>query len=519
MRNFVFRLTWVAALLAAASPVWAQSSGVGGGSFLIVSLAVIVGLTMILVYLQSSADVKAREVKGGNGASVVKLKKGFDILLKGEAAPEVREATDARTFAIQPGNFAGVSPIPKLFVEAGQEVKAGDPLFFDKGQPDVKYASPVSGEVVAINRGAKRAIAEIVILADKEIKYREIPAFDYEKSSREELVRFLMEYGAWPHIRQRPFNVLADVGDTPVNIFISTFDTAPLAPDLNLAVEGRGEAFQAGLNVLNRLTSGKVYLGLDARSGKTPSNVFTQAANVEKRWFNGKHPAGNVGVQIHHVAPIGANDKVWTLGVQDVITLGALFSERRYNASRIVALTGAELNQPHYVRTYLGAKFDELIKGNLKQDHVRFISGDILSGEGKSADSYLNFHDDQVTVAKEGDYYEPFGWITPSRMRPTVSKTFFNFLAPSRRFEADTNTHGEKRAFVVTGQYDELLPMDIYPQHLMKAIITNDYEQIEGLGIYELVEEDVALCEFACTSKQPLQQILRQGLDLMHEQA
>jgi Na+-transporting NADH:ubiquinone oxidoreductase subunit A len=170
------------------------------------------------------------------------------------------------------------------------------------------------------------------------------------------------------------------------------------------------------------------------------------------------------------------------------------------------------------VRTYTGASLKELLKGNLKHDHVRIISGDILSGEHKGTDSYLNYYDDQVTVVKEGDYYEAFGWLLPSEMRPTVSKTFFNFLSPKRRFEADTNTHGEKRAFVVTGQYEELLPMDIYPQHLLKAIIVNDFEKMEGLGIYEVVEEDLALCEFACTSKQPLQKILREGLEMVHEQ-
>jgi Na+-transporting NADH:ubiquinone oxidoreductase subunit A len=522
MRNFIFRSTWVAAFLLVAADSWAQASDGGNSLSTALSLAIILAIAVVIFLVQRLNGSAATAVAGpsyAKGEKVLKLNRGHDILLKGQATGSVVQAAqEVRTFGIQPSNFPGVSSIPKLLVEEGAEVKAGDPLFFDKSMPDVKFVSPVSGEVVSVHRGAKRAITEVVILADKEMKYRQIDAFDYEKSSRADLVRFLMENGAWPLFRQRPFNVMASPDEVPANIFVSTFDTAPLSPDLNVVAEGRGEAFQAGLNVLRKLTSGKVYLGLDARGNDAPSAVFTGATGVEKRWFQGKHPAGNVGVQIHHTAPVTSKDKVWTLGVQDVITLGALFSERRYNAERVVALTGAELENPQYVRTYTGASLKELLKGNLKHDHVRIISGDILSGEHKGTDSYLNYYDDQVTVVKEGDYYEAFGWLLPSEMRPTVSKTFFNFLSPKRRFEADTNTHGEKRAFVVTGQYEELLPMDIYPQHLLKAIIVNDFEKMEGLGIYEVVEEDLALCEFACTSKQPLQKILREGLEMVHEQ-
>ncbi|MBK7410291.1 MAG: Na(+)-translocating NADH-quinone reductase subunit A [Saprospirales bacterium] len=538
MRNSIFRLSWIVAFLLAATGSWAQTTEGNKDGSLLISLLLIIAIAVLVFLFQSSNSVLALESRknGGkksprtraisaskipgyaNSGGFKLLKKGYDILLEGEPAPGVQPAGEVRTFALQPGNFPGLSPIPKVLVEAGAEVKAGDPLFFDKARPEVQYVAPVSGEVIAVNRGPKRSIAEIVILADKEMKYRQLDAPDFEKCSREELVNFLLNNGAWPLIRQRPFQILADVKEVPVNVFISTFDSAPLAPNLNLVAEGRGTAFQTGVNVLNKLTSGKVYLGLDARGKEAPSSVFTQAANVEKYWFQGKHPVGNVGVQIHHIAPINSNEKVWTMGVQDVITLGAMFSERRFNAERVVALTGAELNKPQYVRTYMGASLSELLNGNLKHDHVRIISGDVLSGEQKAPDSYLDFYDDQVTVVKEGDYFETFGWLVPSMKRPTVSKTFSNFLSPNRRFEADTNTHGEKRAFVVTGQYEDLLPMDIYPQHLMKAILVNDFEKIEGLGIYELVEEDVALCEFACTSKQPLQKILRQGLDMVHEQ-
>lgn len=447
---------------------------------------------------------------------IIRLRKGHNILLKGDAEPKVEIATGVRTYALQPGNFPGMSPIPKVVVEERQSVKAGDPLFHDKLNPEVQYVAPVSGEVISVHRGPKRAITEIVILADKQIQYRELESFDFQQRSREDLVAFLQANGGWPLIHQRPFNVLPGASEVPANIFISTFDTAPLAPDLDLIVEGRGAAFQTGLNVLGKLTAGKVYLGLNA--AKTPSKIFTEAQNVEKRWFKGKHPAGNVGIQIHHIAPIDPRHKVWTLGVQEVITLGALFAEKRYNAERVVALTGSELEHPHYVRTQVGANLGDLLGRNLKEGDVRIISGDVLSGEKKDPAQFLNFYDDQVTVIKEGYYFETLGWLFPSRRRPSISRTFSGFLTPNHQFLADTNTHGEKRAFVMTGQYEEMLPMDIYPQHLFKAILANDFEKMEGLGIYELVEEDVALCEFACTSKQPLQEILRQGLDLMQEQ-
>jgi len=454
-----------------------------------------------------------------NGQSVKSFKKGHDILLEGEAAKELDSTTSATTYAVKPGNFIGMSPIPKVEVQPGAEVKAGDVLFFDKKKPSVKYVSPVSGEVVAVNRGAKRSIAEVVILGDKEIKYRSYPSFDLENGSRSELIDYLLESGAWPFIRQRPFDVVADPKDTPKAIFISTFDTAPLAPDLNFVVEGRGEAFQKGLDVLNKLSGGTVHLGLNAGGDSAPSEIFTEATGVQKNWFRGPHPAGNVGIQIHHTDPIGSNDKVWVLGVQEVITLGALFSEGRFNAERVIALAGAELENPRYIKTYLGANIENFVKDNLKEENVRFVSGDVLSGKTIANNGSLNFFDDQVTVLSEGDQYELFGWLLPIAPRPSISNTFPNFLFPDLKFQANTNTHGEKRAFVVTGQYEKMLPMDIYPQHLMKSIIVNDYERMEGLGIYELSEEDVALCEFACTSKQPLQQILRTGLEMMREQS
>ncbi|MEM1322099.1 MAG: Na(+)-translocating NADH-quinone reductase subunit A, partial [Bacteroidota bacterium] len=455
-----------------------------------------------------------------NGNPVAFLKQGHDILLEGEAHKEINESLQATTFAVQPPDFIGISPIPKVLVEKGDEVKAGDSLFFDKKRPDILYSAPVSGEVVDIIRGAKRSIAQVVILADKEQKHREFEGFDLANGSREDLVAYLMKTGLWTMICQRPFDVVPEASDKPKAVFITTFDSAPLAPDLNFVVEGKGAAFQKGLDVLNKLVlEGKVHLGLSARGESAPSDVFLNAENVEKHWFHGPHPSGNVGVQIHHIDPISAGEKVWTLGVQEVISLGNLFLENRYDASRVVAITGAELEKPTYVNTFIGANIADLTKGQIKGEKTRFISGDVLSGKQVGEKGFLSFHDDQLTTIEEGDNYELFGWLIPIAPRPSISRTFPNFLYSDYKFTPDTNTHGEKRAFVVTGQYEQVLPMDIYPQHLMKAIMINDFERMEGLGIYELSEEDVALCEFVCTSKQPLQQILREGLDVMREQS
>ncbi|MFK7809040.1 MAG: Na(+)-translocating NADH-quinone reductase subunit A [Saprospiraceae bacterium] len=538
MINGTSKSTLLILLLALPITTFAQSGGSGGTNYFLIGVLLIAALLLIMAVLQVADSLMHIEAKKigidpeangysffsnnssnvmENGKEVTKLKKGFDILLEGEAAKTLEQGT-ANTYAIQPGNFIGMSPIPKVTVEAGDEVKAGDPIMFDKKRPDVIYCAPVSGEVVEVRRGAKRSIKEVIILADKgEMTYKSITAPDLKTVNRADLVKFLLENGAWPLINERPFDVVPDVNAVPRDIFISTFDTAPLAPDNNFVVQGQEAHFQKGLDVLKKLTPGHVYLGLN--SNEDPSAAFADATGVEKRWYNGPHPAGNVGIQIHHTHPINTTDKVWTLGVQECIQIGKLFNEGHFDASRVVVIAGAELKEPKYVRTHQGACVGELLQGNMKSEKDRIVAGDVLSGEQKAAGEFLNFHDDQITVLEEGDEYEMFGWLLPLTPRPTISNTYPNALFGEMKFQANTNTHGEQRAFVVTGQYEKVLPMDIYPQHLMKAILVNDFERMEGLGIYELSEEDVALCEFVCTSKQPLQSILRDGLEIMRSQS
>ena len=442
-------------------------------------------------------------------AHVYTLTKGYDIPMAGEPQDIIREPNVTR-YAVNPPDYFGLRPIPKLLVEEGDTVKAGDPIFFDKNMTRIKFVAPVSGEIIEIKRGLKRSIAEVVILADKEQVSRTytLPARD---ASREELVEFLLESGAWPALRQRPYNRVADPDLIPRDIFVSTFDTAPLAPDLKLAVRGRMDVFQSGINVLRRLTNGLVYLGLDGRGDEdTP---YSAVRGVEKRYFRGAHPAGNVGTQIHHIHPCGRGENtVWTISVEDVLLFGELFQNGRFDTTRLIALSGDSFSEPCYVRTHAGANIGELISGEIVHEHSRIISGDVLSGAKKSTDNFLNYFDNQITAIEEGDDPEVFGWLVPNSAKASISPTV---PVLGKHLHLTTRTNGEKRAFVVNNDYEQVLPMDIYMTQLMKSILVNDLESMEGLGIYELVPEDVALCEFACVSKQPLQQILRQGHDTM----
>jgi len=447
------------------------------------------------------------------------LKKGLDIRIKGEAEKKFIEEVTVENFAVQPGNFRGVVPIPKVVVNPGDKVKAGDLLFYDKKRPELKFVSPVSGTVKVVNRGLRRSIKEIVISKEGGMEYKKFDSPDIDKVSREELVDFMLESGVWPLIKQRPFDLVPDREVIPQNIFVSTFDSSPLAPDYNFIIKGKEDIFQKGLDVLAKLTEGKVYLGLDANKKDTPSDAFTKAKGVEKTFFKGPHPSGNAGIQIHHLAPIRGENKVWTIGIQEVVTIGNLFLNNIYDASRIIALVGEDVETPGYINTYLGADIAESVRVCLKDTKCRVISGNVLTGETKEYGEFVNAFDYMISVIPNGNYFESFGWFIPQKTRPTFSKTFLSrWINPNKKYSVDTNTHGQERAFVATGIYKEVLPMDIYPVHLMKAILAGDIERMEGLGVNEVAEEDIALCEFICPSKQEFQAILRDGHRMMIEQ-
>lgn len=444
-------------------------------------------------------------------SKVFKIRKGKDIALDGKPDRQILEAYIGTTVAIKPSDFKGLTP--KLEIQPGDEVKAGDALFHHKNNPDIKFTSPVSGEIAEVVRGDRRALLEIRILADKDIKYKQ---FDVDASDPSAIKSALLQAGLWPLIIQRPFGTIASPDDTPKAIHISTFDSAPLAADLSLVVEGDEDHFKKGLEVLSRLTNGKLHLNHSARLNNP--KAFTEAGGVQHNYFDGPHPAGLTGIQIHHIDPINKGDVVWTTSVQAAIFIGRFFNTGRVDLQKLVALGGSELSQTGYIKTITGSQIEGAVNNRLKQSNVRVISGNVLTGTSIGANGYLGFYDNMVSVIPEGDEVEFLGWLLPHYPRPTNSNSLPISKFLKKSFRANTNMHGEERAFVVTGQYEKVLPMDVMPVHLLKAILANDLESMENLGIYEVIEEDMALCEFVCTSKIEVQQIVREGLELMEEE-
>lgn len=445
----------------------------------------------------------------------IKIKKGLNIKLAGEADKTFSNIALPETFALKLSDFIDV--LPKVLVKQGDEVQAGTPLFYDKNNEAIRFCSPVSGEVIEIIRGEKRKILEVKILADKIINYVNFSKANPKDLSRENIIEALLSSGIWPLIRQRPFGVIANPEEKPKSIFISAFDSNPLAPDNDFIMGEDGGNFQTGLDALQKLTDGKVHLNIHA--DRTQSTVFTGAKGVEINKFSGPHPAGNAGVQIHHIDPVNKGESVWCLNAQDVLIVGRLFNQGRFDPSRVIALTGSQVKSPKYYKTVVGGAVKNILaEGGLKEGTNRIISGNVLTGQEISEDGYLGFYDYQITVIPEGDEPEFMGWITPGLNKFSMSRSFFSWLTPNKKYELNTNLHGEERPFVVTGQYEKVFPMDIYPVHLLKAVLIEDIELMENLGIYEVVEEDFALCEFVCTSKIESQDIIRRGLDLIRKE-
>ena len=443
-------------------------------------------------------------------STVYSIKKGLDIKLIGESEKNLVDLK-AKRFAVKPPDFIGC--FPKMLVKEGDEVKAGTPLFFDKYRPELLFTAPVSGKVAMVHRGAKRRLLEVIIESDGKEAAEDFGKSDIAGLKKETIVEKLLKSGIWPMLRQRPYSVIANPKDEPKAIFIAAFDTAPLAPDFDLLVEGKGEAFQAGLIVLSKLTAGKVHLNIDAK--KTASKVFLNAKNVKINSFSGPHPAGNVSVHVSRVDPINKGEVVWYVGPQEVITIGNLFLEGNYDSSRIIALAGSEVLAPKYYKTFVGASITNMVSGNVSDGTNRYISGNVLTGEKIEKDGFIGFYDNLITVIPEGDYFEFLGWALPGFGKFSVSGTFLSKLMPNRKYRLDTNLHGGHRAFVMTGKYEKVFPFDIYPMALLKAIMVEDIDLMENLGIYEIDEEDFALCEVIDTSKTQMQEIVRKGLDLM----
>ena len=376
----------------------------------------------------------------------------------------------------------------------------------------MKFVSPVSGVVTSVERGERRKVLNIIVKADEKQQYVEFGKMNLAELNAEQVKEALMNAGLFAFFRQRPFDVVPDPTDAPQAIFVSAFDSAPLAPDFELALKGEEANFQTGLNALAKMA--KTYLSI---SVKQKSEALTQAKNVILTAFDGPHPAGNVGVQINHLAPIAKGNVVWTIGAEAVIFIGRLVNTGRVDLTRTVAVTGSEVLKPAYCKLKVGAQLTEVFKGNVTTDKdLRYISGNPLTGKKVAADGYLGAFHSQLTVIPEGDEtHEMLGWIMPRFKEYSTSRSYFSWLLGKKQYKIDARIKGGERHMIMSGEYDAVFPMDIYPEYLVKAIIAGDIDRMEALGIYEVAPEDFALCEFVCSSKVEVQRIVRAGLDML----
>ena len=402
-------------------------------------------------------------------SKTVKLRKGLDIRLIGEAEKVSTEFVLPASISVKPSDFHGM--IPKMVVKEGQEINAGDVLFYSKHQESVKFCSPISGKVSAIVRGEKRRILEVLITSNGSQNYTSLPVVNPATSSAEEVKAAMLASGLWSFIKERPIDVVANPDHAPKAIFVSAFDSSPLAPDYDFVLHSEEANFQAGLIALTKLTTGKVHLTLNSDS---PSDqVFTKASGVQINKITGKHPGGNVGTQIHHIDPMNKGEFVWTVNAQDVAIIGRVLTSGKFDTTKLVALTGSEANHRKYFKTVVCAEVQPIIKGNIEGSNVRIISGNVLTGDKIEEKGHIGFYHNQVTLIPEGNQYKFFlkdGWMGPGFDKFSNSRLFPTFLTSKKRFRLDTNTNGEERAFVVTGELDKVFPFDIFFISLISTI-------------------------------------------------
>jgi Na+-transporting NADH:ubiquinone oxidoreductase subunit A len=443
----------------------------------------------------------------------IRIKKGLDIKLVGEAEKNTINSSLSSVYAVKPEDFHGVTP--KLVAKEGAEIKAGDTLFYSKSDERILFLSPVSGKVVEVIRGARRKVLAVKIAADTKQVHKDFGAKNVDVMSAEEVKNHLFASGCWPFVKQRPFDVIANPNQAPKAIFISAYASAPLAADLEYTLAGKEAELQAAIKAISKLTEGKVHLSV----GQNASSLFTNLKGVEFHKVSGPHPSGNVGTQISKINPINKGEVVWVLTPQDLVIIGELFLTGRLNMTRTIALTGSQFSTPQYVTAFAGAGISDITENNLQNNNTRIISGNVLSGKEVKEDGFLGYYDNQITAIPEGDDYEFFGWNKPIFNKISTSRALtFSWLTPNKKYDLNTNTNGEHRAFVVTGSYEQVFPLDIYPMQLLKAFMYKDLDEMEALGGYEVAPEDFALTEFICVSKQPHQKIIREGLDLMREE-
>ncbi len=447
------------------------------------------------------------------------IKRGHDIRLAGRPDDAVIDAPLPAAVAIKPPDFRGIIARPD--VQPGDAVKVGSPLFHDKEHEDFLFTAPVSGTVAEVERGARRAIQKVVVEPDGRQDALALDPPPLASAGRGQVLDALKRSGLLAAVTQRPLAVAPDPTVTPRDIFVPAMGTAPLAADCAVLLRGAEDAFRTGLQALSRLTEGHLHLCTD---GTLELPEVENVDRLERHEFRGPHPAGNAGVHIHHIAPIAnRTDAVWVCPLQGVILIGRLFEEGRLVPDIVVASTGTSAPRHTHVRTVLGAPV-QAVTGGLADHEARYISGNPLTGSPVGPDGFLSFMDTSVTVLPEHDGHKLMGWAMPRLTTASRSRTFPSAWVPALfagrdGFAATTELHGGERAFIATGIYREVLPMDVYPEFLMKSILADDIPEMEGLGIYELAEEDVALCEYICPSKIRWQEILRRGLDLIQREA
>ena len=446
---------------------------------------------------------------------MIKIKKGIDIHLVGEAKKEVKNY-EPQLFAVKPHDFIGV--VPKMHVAEGDDVKVGTVLFHDKNNESVFFTSPASGKVKAIVRGEKRVILQVIVESDGKFETIDFGKADPSKLSRNEIVEKLVQSGTWTMLRQRPYSTIAKIQDEPKCIAVSMFDTAPLAPDNNFIVKDQMAAIKAGVEALAKLTKGMVYLNVNSsETQQALASLNFSAKNVTITEFQGPHPAGNVSTQLNVLSPINKGETVWYTYAQNLIAIGNLFLNGVYDSSRVVAFTGSEVKEPMYYRTRIGADMSGLY-ANIATENVRIISGNVLTGKKINGENFLGYYDSQVTVIPEGDHYQLFGWLAPNFKKFTSTNTMGASLCKKSKKVLDTNLNGGIRPLIMTGNFEKVFPFDIYPMQLIKACIIKDIDQMEELGIYEIDAEDFALCEVIDPSKTAIQQIVRESLEMLRKE-
>lgn len=437
----------------------------------------------------------------------IKITKGLDLKLAGAAPDQMLDVALPEMFHVKPSDFRWLKP--KLLVQTGDAVQVGTPLFCDKQDERVIVVSPVAGRVGEIVRGEKRVIEAIAIACDTESAMAATVDFD-TPTDVDTARKLLLQYGLWPCLRQRPFATIPSPDSKPKSIFIPSFDSNPLAPDFNVLMRGKEEDFMHGLAML-RKAAGDVPIHLCMREG-ADNQFFEKAENVNKHYFSGPHPAGNVGTHIHHIDPINKGDIVWYVDPQDVARIGGLFLNHTLQFGKTAALTGPVVKNPGYFDTVYGADLTPLLTDNLAQEDIRVVSGSVLSGSKLGESPTLGFYDRQVTVIAEGGRREILGWLLPGLKKWSLSRTFLSWLTPKRTYEVNTSLHGGRRAVMMTDIYDKVFPFNLLPLQLLKACEIKDLERMEALGIYEVDSEDFALCELVCPSKKEWQRIVEEAL-------